>query len=435
MRKFVVIDDRRNFAAEDCEYVSHIEIDSVIKKASYAFESFEKCMELYSVVLRTPEKNYSPKMNTTVMMALEWHKNINGDYSTTYGLESFNSSSRKVALEGIGSFIQRIWEAVKNFFKNIWNWMTKLFDSNDRIVSNSRVNSESVATVVAAVETRIEAETGTGAGSNTGKVKEFKSTLRSLAGIYTADDTDDVATFIKRNNVISARIDKNDKLASVLPDTADVFAKITTDTVDKFKEIISNGAPDPQEWMKFEQGMTDGLDSKISGLKELDGEINNGEAIIGTISLRLVPINSKAEGTEDLEYLQFITKNAPFNSAKLKEHTLSELRQIALAIQKFEGTLTKNAKSFKNMLNDLRSSMKNYESTIERSVKEMENLEDNSEDRNISKELLAIFKRVSEIMRMVLQVCINSATSLSRLYHAVDTKYGDLLRDIAGKVK
>ncbi len=128
MRNFVIIEQGSSVAIEshynpiDSITTRH-EVENAFKHFQRGFESFDIVSKLYKIVETT--KEITPGLESSIILTLDSCKEIIGDYSQTIALENYSSPEmkRSVALEGLGSFLKKIWEAIVNFFKKIWNWI------------------------------------------------------------------------------------------------------------------------------------------------------------------------------------------------------------------------------------------------------------------------------------------------------------------------
>src|SRR5574343_70656 len=179
---FVVVQNNIKPAFESWRDVGIAEIDQNFRIINNALESVESCIKLKEFVQNTEEKNYSPLVHRQTVTSLEYFKKLNGDYSKTYGLESFSNSSKSIALEGISEFIEKAWEGIKNFFSKIWEWIKKFFGFNKQVGDRlDAVEDENKET----------------------KKKDLSQTFIGLKYLFTHEDkVGDEPTFKRRNEII-----------------------------------------------------------------------------------------------------------------------------------------------------------------------------------------------------------------------------------------
>lgn len=141
MRNFVVIENKPQVAIESIYNTvantieENKEINQAFKHLEKGFEAFISIHQLKNVIEKSD--NLTPALESLVQSNLSYYKDIVEDYSPTVSLESFkNSNKKQIALEGIGTFLNNIWKAIKNFFSRIWDWLTgknKKTDTTDFI--------------------------------------------------------------------------------------------------------------------------------------------------------------------------------------------------------------------------------------------------------------------------------------------------------------
>ena len=128
--RFVVIDDVKDKISLEGVYenlansiLQNLEINKTLKQFQNGLEAYNSISDIYDVISKS---ELTPALESSLINSLKYYKDLVGDYSLTISLENYNSPKLKksIALEGLGSFLKSIWEAIINFFKRIWNWIT-----------------------------------------------------------------------------------------------------------------------------------------------------------------------------------------------------------------------------------------------------------------------------------------------------------------------
>lgn len=142
MNTLEVVDKNRNF-------------NEYCKMLQTALESFKIVYKLHDTIKNTPAKDFE-KIQKSVNLTFEHHKVLNGDYSKSlnFTCEEYGYlKQRQVALEGIGSWLSKIWQMISNFFKKIWDF---LFGKKERAkvsftykkVPDTKRNNENVKKIL-----------------------------------------------------------------------------------------------------------------------------------------------------------------------------------------------------------------------------------------------------------------------------------------------
>ena len=128
--KLIKIDELRNNGTNLYSLV-----DSSIARESFedyyramqnGFTAIETMYKIHRVIKRSSNESYK-SIERTVQLLHGYSKELVGDYSKDLmvGTEGFSSSKRReVALEGIGDWLSKIWNAIKEFFKKIYDFLT-----------------------------------------------------------------------------------------------------------------------------------------------------------------------------------------------------------------------------------------------------------------------------------------------------------------------
>lgn len=124
MKKFIQFEQEPTGKSEP--YLQNEGFEDYCTAMQNAFTAFGIMNRLHDVVKRCSNENYS-LVEKTVLLTHDYSKQLVGDFSPnlSIGTEHFTPNKRKsIALEGIGDWLSKIWIAIKEFFKKIYNFLT-----------------------------------------------------------------------------------------------------------------------------------------------------------------------------------------------------------------------------------------------------------------------------------------------------------------------
>ena len=131
--KFIVVEQPNVFNKVSTEsiyetlsksYLEYNEINQAFKQLERGFEAYDILSGLKSIIKK--QDTLTPALESSLNKTVLFYRDILEDYSTNISLENYsdNKIKRSIALEGIGDWLSKIWKAIINFFKRIWNWLT-----------------------------------------------------------------------------------------------------------------------------------------------------------------------------------------------------------------------------------------------------------------------------------------------------------------------
>src|SRR5574343_33088 len=349
---FVVVQNNIKPAFESWRDVGIAEIDQNFRIINNALESVESCIKLKEFVQNTEEKNYSPLVHRQTVTSLEYFKKLNGDYSKTYGLESFSNSSKSIALEGISEFIEKAWEGIKNFFSKIWEWIKKFFGFNKQVGDRLDAVKDKTKKLILQVQTT---ETVLSFGEDENKEtkkKDLSQTFIGLKYLFTHEDkVGDEPTFKRRNEIIlnslSNAIDGIEQLLNWSNELLKVLDNYQKDiTSRRGKKVVKNSNAD-----KFEEGLT-----------KLFEKDNNNKIepllIFGNVYIEKEEIELKEIGPNEKATIPKVKKitetfdenNLVAMDKKQKEKILNALVQNQDDIKKYFNEFSNNSNEVKNTI-------------------------------------------------------------------------------------
>lgn len=143
--RFVIVEKPIDYSGESFyynlakSYLDYIEINQAFKQLDRGFEAYEVLNNLRKVVKKN--EVLTPSLESSLNNTITFYKDVLEDHSTSISLESYSNPKRKrtVAIEGIGSWLKRIWESIINFFKRIWNWITGKKESSSGSSNKDKV--------------------------------------------------------------------------------------------------------------------------------------------------------------------------------------------------------------------------------------------------------------------------------------------------------
>ncbi len=124
MKKFIQFEQEPTDKFEP--YLQNKGFEDYCTAMQNAFTAFGIMNRLHGVVKRCSNENYS-FVEKTVLLTHDYSKQLVGDFSPnlSIGTEHFTPNKRKsIALEGIGDWLSKIWKAIKEFFKKIYDFLT-----------------------------------------------------------------------------------------------------------------------------------------------------------------------------------------------------------------------------------------------------------------------------------------------------------------------
>jgi hypothetical protein len=349
---FVVVQNNIKPAFESWRDIGIAEIDQNFRIISNALESVESCIKLKEFVQNTEEKNYSPLVHRQTVTSLEYFKKLNGDYSKTYGLESFSNSSKSIALEGISEFIEKAWEGIKNFFSKIWEWIKKFFGFNKQVGDRLDAVKDKTKKLILQVQTT---ETVLSFGEDENKEtkkKDLSQTFIGLKYLFTHEDkVGDEPTFKRRNEIIlnslSNVIDGIEQLLNWSNELLKVLDNYQKDIASRRgKNVVKNSNTN-----KFEEGLTK--------LFEKDNN-NKSESLLifGNVYIEKEEIELKEIGPNEKATIPKVKKitetfdenNLVAMDKKQKEKILNALVQNQDDIKKYFNEFSNNSNEVKNTI-------------------------------------------------------------------------------------
>jgi hypothetical protein len=349
---FVVVQNNIEPAFESWRDVGIAEIDQNFRIISNALESVESCIKLKEFVQNTEEKNYSPLVHRQTVTSLEYFKKLNGDYSKTYGLESFSNSSKSIALEGISEFIEKAWEGIKNFFSKIWEWIKNFFGFNKQVGDRLDAVKDKTKKLILQVQTtEIVISSGEDENKET-KKKDLSQTFIGLKYLFTHEDkVGDEPTFKRRNEIIlnslSNAIDGIEQLLNWSNELLEVLDNYQKDVASRRgKNVVKNSNTN-----KFEEGLTK--------LFEKDNKNKTEPLLIfGNVYIEKEEIDLKEFGHNDKATIPKVKKitetfdenNLVAMDKKQKEKILNALVQNQDDIKKYFNEFSNNSNEVKNTI-------------------------------------------------------------------------------------
>lgn len=392
MNRFIVVENYKQ--KELTELLPTSYLDMADKQISHAIESFCNALDLKVFVSKIPTKDYSPLVHQTVINTLDYHKKLNGDYSRSAGLESFSSSSKQIALEGIGDWISRIWEAIKNFFSKITNWFKDFIGISTKSSSEKTKKIEvTLAKAEQVVEAAIRApknnsstpsnnsstpsnDSSTSSNdsstpSNNSAPTEVTIKLESLAKLYTSEDREDNEAAIKR------------RLQSFTEDVG-FFILAIDEALPEYDKIYDTIARHSHEFVtdsasNLRKDFLENLDKHLDVIlfKSMQEAIGSKEKAViplfGTKKLILQKTNRR-DYTKDKKHtkrymldLRLVDEGEEFSKEKLKEYTLTETKDLINKIK----TAAENSKKLKD---DYNKATKELDSELDQKTKKIESI-------------------------------------------------------------
>ena len=256
MRNFVVFENKSQVAIESIynTVANTIEenkkINQAFKHLEKGFEAFISIHQLKNVIEKSD--NLTPALESLVQSNLSYYKDIVEDYSPTVSLESFkNSNKKQIALEGIGTFLNNIWKAIKNFFSRIWDWLTgknKKTDTTDFIERLKKDTEERKKRM----DERIQKYTEERRKQSEQIKKDLDETFKRLDEEFKSEKIGDSSTKIFKDKAIVEAVEEEEKKVS--NDKKIELEKIkqkSQERIDNFiaknkKQLISIGKRIPQ---------------------------------------------------------------------------------------------------------------------------------------------------------------------------------------------
>ncbi len=113
---------------ENVVELSEEAVEVALENISIAIEDIQDLLKFKEVTLATEDINDTTRLFLKDTLE-SFYTRYNFDLPATIATESFNQDTKTIALEGFKDIILRIWEAIQNTFKAIWNYITGIFNN------------------------------------------------------------------------------------------------------------------------------------------------------------------------------------------------------------------------------------------------------------------------------------------------------------------